>query len=242
VIPFKLDKQSAVDALKKYYRNKRFLPPSFAEGNHIDEIKGVYVPFWLYDAETEAAMRFRGTRVSVRRSGDYEIIDTDHFRVTREGSIVFERVPVDGSSKMPDAHMDSIEPFNYADLKPFSTAYMPGFLADKYDEDAEACSERANNRIVNSTERAFAATAIGYATLKREYTRIEVKKGEVRYALMPVWLLSTRWDGKNFFFAMNGQTGKLIGDLPVDKGRYWSWFIRIAAPMAAVLALLVFVV
>jgi len=59
---------------------------------------------------------------------------------------------------------------------------------------------------------------------------------------MPVWLLSTKWNGQNFLFAMNGQTGKLIGDLPVDKGRYWGWFMKIALPVAAVLAVLLFVV
>ena len=61
-----------------------------------------------------------------------------------------------------------------------------------------------------------------------------------QYALLPVWMLSTRWNGKSFLFAMNGQTGKLIGDLPVSKGRYWGWFGAIAGPLAAVLAALLF--
>ena len=242
IIPFKLDKNAAIAALKAYYKGKKLLPKSFLTGNHIDEIKGVYVPFWLYDGETDAAMRFHATIITTHRSGDWEITDTDHYRVTREGSVAFEKVPVDGSSKMPDAHMDAVEPFNYADLKPFSTAYLPGFLADKYDEDAEQCSQRANMRIVNSTERAFAATTSGYTTLTREYSNINLKKGDVKYALLPVWMLSTKWNGKNFLFAMNGQTGKLIGDLPVDRGRFWGWFFKIAAPIAAVLAVICFVV
>jgi DNA-directed RNA polymerase subunit RPC12/RpoP len=240
VIPFKLDKKAAGEALKKYYKNKKFLPKTFAADNHIDEIKGVYVPFWLYNGETDAAMRFRATKVSTRTSGDYKITDTDHYRVTREGNVAFEKVPVDGSSKMPDAHMDAIEPFNYGELKPFSTAYLPGFLADKYDEDAEVCSKRANERILASTEKVFAATASGYTTLTREYSNIDLKKGDVKYALMPVWMLSTKWNGKSFLFAMNGQTGKLIGDLPIDKGKYWGWFAKIALPVAAVLAVLFF--
>ena len=74
--------------------------------------------------------------------------------------------------------------------------------------------------------------------MTREYSNIDLKKGDVKYALMPVWLLSTKWNDKNFLFAMNGQTGKLIGDLPVDKGRYWSWFFRIAVPIAAALAVI----
>ena len=242
VIPFKLDKNAAIVALKKYYKGKRLLPKSFAEENHLDEIKGIYVPFWLYDGETEASMRFRGTKVKTYTRGDWRITDTDHYRVTRDGNVAFEKVPVDGSSKMPDAHMDAVEPFNYVDLKTFSTAYLPGYLADKYDEDAEMCSKRANERIIASTEKAFAATTSGYTTLTREYSNIDLKNGDVKYALLPVWLLATKWNNKDFLFAMNGQTGKLIGDLPVDKGRYWGWFAKIALPIAAVLAILLFLI
>jgi hypothetical protein len=52
---------------------------------------------------------------------------------------------VDGSKKMPDAHTDAIEPFDYSQLKPFSTAYLPGHLADKYDVDAHAGIQRADD-------------------------------------------------------------------------------------------------
>ena len=240
VLPFKLDKNAAVTALTKHYKNKRFLPKVFEAENHIEEIKGVYVPFWLFDGESEAYMRFKGTKVSRRRSGNYEITRTDHYRVVREGNIKFEKVPVDGSSKMPDAHMDSIEPFGYGELKNFSSAYLPGFLADKYDVDADTCGERANERIKNSTEDTFKKTTAGYTTLTREYSKINLKRGDVKYALLPVWMLSTKWSGKDFLFAMNGQTGKLIGDLPVDKGKYWGWFFKIAAVTTVVLALLLY--
>ena len=240
VIPFRLDRNAAIDALKNYYKKKRLLPKSFADENHLAEVKGVYVPFWLYDGVTDASMRFRATKVSRHRRGNWEITDTDHYRVTRDGSVAFEKVPVDGSSKMPNAHMDAVEPFHYADLRQFSPAYLPGFMAEKYDEDAQMCSKRANDRIIASTERAFATTTTGYTTLTREYSNISLRKGEVKYALMPVWLLSTRWKDKGFLFAMNGQTGKLIGDLPVDRGRYWGWFFKIAGPIAAVLAVLLF--
>ncbi len=240
VVPFRLDKSTAIEALKKHYKGKKFLPKSFSAGNHIEEIKGVYVPFWLYDGEAYASMRFRGTVVHTHRTGDEEITITEHFRVVREGNMAFEKVPADGSSKMPDAHMDAIEPFDYAELKPFSTAYLPGFMADKYDLDAEACSEKANKRIRQSTEDVFASTTSGYTTLEPEYSDIKLTQGDIKYALMPVWMLSTKWNGQNFLFAMNGQTGKLIGDLPVDKGLYWSWFAKISVPIMAVLGAILF--
>ncbi|MCL2124573.1 MAG: hypothetical protein FWH33_01125 [Oscillospiraceae bacterium] len=241
IVPFKLDKKAATDALKQYYKGKKFLPKSFADTNHIEDIKGVYVPFWLYDGETDAYMRFRATKSRTFRRGDYRITETDHYRVTREGSVSFRMVPADGSSKMPDAHMDSIEPYDYREIKPFAMGYLPGFLADKYDVDAETCSVRANERIVTSTENALRSTITGYTTVTREYSNVNLKRGDVKYALMPVWLLSSKWKDKSFLFAMNGQTGKLIGDLPVDRGKFWAWFFGIAAPLAAILAVIVYV-
>ena len=240
IIPFKLDKNSAIAALTNYYKGKKLLPKCFATKNHIDEIKGIYVPFWLFDGESYANMRFRGTKVRRYRQGQYDVTETEHYRVIREGNVAFEKVPVDGSSKMPDAHMDAIEPFVYNELRPFSSAFLPGFLADKYDVDAETCSQRANVRIKASTEQAFAATTTGYTSLTPEYSVFNLQKGDVRYALLPVWMLHTKWNGNDYLFAMNGQTGKLIGDLPVDKGLYWSWFARLALPTAAVLAAILF--
>lgn len=242
VIPFRLDKNAAIEALKKYYKGKKFLPKTFADENHVNEIKGVYVPFWLYDGESYANMRFRGTKVRSFRQGNYQVTETEHYRVMREGNVSFEKVPVDGSKKMPDAHMDSIEPFDYSGLAPFSTAYLPGFFADKFDEDADTCATRANGRIKASTAEAFRSTTTGYSTLTPEYSVFKLKKGDVKYALLPVWMLHTKYAGADHLFAMNGQTGKLIGDLPVDKGKYWSWFAGIALPLAGILAVIMFLI
>jgi hypothetical protein len=126
-------------------------------------------------------------------------------------------------------------------MKNFQSAFLAGYLADKYDEDAELCSKRANERITNSTERAFASTTTGYTSLTREYSNIILKRGDVRYALMPVWMLSTKWEQKDFLFAMNGQTGKLIGDLPIDRGKFWLWFFCLTGIMMGVMALILFV-
>ena len=128
IIPFRMDKKTAIENLKKYYKGKAFLPKAFKESNHIEEIQGVYVPFWLYDGRMEARGAYKAEISESHREGDYIVTTTRHFDVARVGDADFVRVPVDGSSKMPDAHMDAIEPFDYSDLKPFSTAYLPGFL------------------------------------------------------------------------------------------------------------------
>ena len=240
ILPFRLDKQAAVTALKNYYKGKHLLPKAFADSNHIEEIKGVYVPFWLFNGEAEADLRFTATRSRSYRHGDQLITEVDHFLLRRAGTVQFSRIPVDASSKMPDAHMDAIEPFDYSELKPFSTAYLPGYLADKYDVEIRDCEGRADQRAANSAEDIVASSATGYESCSMTDKKIRLRRGEVHYVLLPVWMLSTRWNGKSFLFAMNGQTGKLIGDLPVDKGRYWSWFARIALPLTAVFSALLF--
>ena len=240
VLPFKLDKEAAVAALKKYYKGKRLLPSSFSDQNHIEEIKGVYVPFWLYDGQVTADIHYAATRVHTHRSGNTRVTVTEHFAVHRAGTVDFERIPVDASTRMPDAHMDAIEPFDYGELKPFSTAYLPGFLADVYDVSADEGRERAETRACASARSEMEASAPGYTTCVPVSSEVEMKACEAKYALLPVWMLSTKWKGKSFLFAMNGQTGRLIGDLPVSMGKYWAWFFGVAAPLAGLLALLLF--
>lgn len=144
----------------------------------------------------------------------------------------FEKVPVDASSRMPDAHMDSIEPYDYAELKPFSSAYLPGFLADKYDVPVADCESRADERCRKTVLDALGRTVSGYDTCIPRAQTSGCAAAKVHYALLPVWMLSTRWNGKSFLFAMNGQTGKMVGDLPTDAGKYWRTFAAIAAPAA----------
>ena len=223
VIPFKLDKKAAKEALKKHYMGKKLLPKVFKDENHIDEVKGVYVPFWLFDADAEANIHYKATRVRTWSDSQYNYTETQHYHVSRGGTIGFAAVPVDGSTKLEDALMESIEPFNLADAVDFNTAYLAGYLADRYDVDGEQSIQRANERIKRSTADAFAATAQGYSTIIPVSTGIQLANGTARYALYPVWLLNTTWNGKKYTFAMNGQTGKLVGDLPMDKSLYKKW-------------------
>lgn len=240
VIPFKLDKNAAVEALKRYYKGKVFLPRAFSSANHITEVKGVYVPFWLFDGEAECHANYNASNSRVYTSGDYRVTETDHFHVHRAGRFRFERVPVDGSSKMPDNHMDSIEPYDYSELKPFSTAYLPGYLADKYDIGAEEGAKRVNERIRGSASELLRETVQHYQSVLERNAGVNVKRGDIKYALLPVWMLHTKWKDKDYLFAMNGQTGKLIGDLPVDKGKFAAWMAGISLPLMAILALLLF--
>ena len=235
VIPFKVDKKAAIAALQNHYKGKVLLPKVFKDQNHIKEVKGLYVPVWLFDTDADAHVRYRASRVRTWSDSQYHYTETRYYSVTRAGGIGFENVPVDGSTKMDDTLMESIEPFHIADAVDFQTAYLSGFLADKYDVDAEASIERANQRIKKSTEEAFAETVTGYTSVETVNSNINLQNGRARYALYPVWILNTQWNGQKFTFGINGQTGKIAGDLPMDKHAFWTWLLGVAGAATAVI-------
>lgn len=238
VIPFKLDKEAAKNGLKKHLEGKKLLPKVFKDENHIEEIKGVYVPVWLFDANANADIRYRGTKVRVWSDFNYNYTETSTYSVVRQGSLEFKSVPVDGSTKIDDDLMESIEPFNFDDAVDFQTAYLAGYLADKYDVNEEQSISRANERIKKSTEAAFAATVSGYNSLTPENTSVQLTKSKAKYALYPVWLLNTKWQDKTYTFAMNGQTGKFVGNLPMDTNAYYKYLFGLTAGIGAVVFVL----
>lgn len=238
VIPFKLNKEDAKAALSRHLKGKLLLPKVFKDQNHIDEIRGIYVPFWLFDATADADIRFRTTRVRSWRSGDYQYTETKHYAVIREGDVAFARVPVDASRKMPDDLMESLEPYDYSEAVDFQTAYLSGYLADKYDVEVTESSPRAAERIKASTEEEFESTVHGYSSVRVENSNVTLKNSVARYALYPVWLLNTTYKDQKYVFAMNGQTGKFVGNLPVDKGAFIKYLLLFGIAAAAVVFLI----
>lgn len=204
ILPFKLEKEDAIRALKKHYEGKPLLPDAFKDNNHLQEIKGVYVPFWLFDGTADGDVSYKGTKIRVYQEGDYEITETHHFNIYRSGEMSFSRIPVDASTKMPDDYMDSIEPFDFSAMTEFSTAYLPGYMAEKYDVSADEAGQRADLRAENTTESSLYSTIEGYQTLSETSKAIVMERSEPKYTLLPVWLLTTKWKDKTYLFAMNG--------------------------------------
>ena len=238
VIPFQVDKKGAIQALKKHYAGKIFLPKTFQSQHTVEKIQGVYVPFWLFNGQAEGSFRYGATRSTSYTSGDQEVTETDHYHIYRDGILDFEKVPVDASSKMPDDYMDSIEPFDYGQLKPFSSAYLPGFLADKYDVTAEQCKDRADERCLSTLEKVVGGTVQGYGTVSLEDKQVQLHRGKVQYALLPVWMLNVKWNNQTYLFAINGQSGKTAGILPVSKGKVAAMFAALGSVFSVLAYLL----
>ena len=237
VIPFKLDKNAAKEKLREYVKSKKFAPKTFQSENRLDEIKGIYVPFWLFDSDVDAVASYTGTKVRRWSDRDYDYTETSFYDISRAGSMRFENIPVDGSTKMADDLMESIEPFNFDGAVNFQTAYLSGFLADKYDVSREESFPRADERLKSSVDAALRSTVQGYATVTTKSSFVNTRNGRSKYALYPVWLLNTSYRGKKYTFAMNGQTGKFIGNVPASNGKFAALFAGLTVGISALVFL-----
>lgn len=225
VIPFKNDKETVQANLKKFFKKKPLLPGSFSKENVIEEIKPLYVPFWLFDADVEGKVRFKGETTRHYSDAYYNYTETKYYSIVREGRIAFDHVPVDGSKKMENKLMESIEPYDYSEAVDFNVAYLAGFAADRYDVSKDETFNRATERFRDGTINAFRDDISGYDNVSVTDSNIQLSNTKAKYALYPVWILNTKWRDKPYRFAVNGQTGKIAGNLPVSVGKFILFFM-----------------
>lgn len=237
VIPFKLNKDAARAEFEKHLLGKKLLPKAFTEDNHIDEIKGIYVPYWIFDADVDAKFSYDAKTENTWKENDEEVTETKTFKLFRKGTLRFEAIPVDASVKMPDDLMESIEPFDLSEAAAFNPGYLAGYSADRYSIGTDETIERARERLERSTRDIFLDTVSEYTDVQETFSQI-LPDIQARYVLYPVWILNTVWNDKTYTFAMNGQTGKFVGDLPIDQSAYRKWFALYGAGIAAAVYLL----
>ncbi len=233
IIPFSKTKEDAQNALRKFCKRKPLLPPTFISEHHIEEIRGLYVPFWLYNCNAAGKMRFDATKVKKWSTEEFDYTKTEHYMVIREGGAFFDDVPVKGSSNVEARYMEAIEPFKTDEGKAFQDAYLSGYLADKYNISSVDAQPRANERVKKGMEQLLTATVVGYDTVTAQSSSMRLETGNIRYAMMPVWILSTKYRGKIYKFAMNAQTGKFVGELPVSWRKFWGIFALITGIVTA---------
>lgn len=239
LIPFKKNKQDAVNAFLSYKKGKWFMPKEFIDKKNIDKISGIYIPFYLYDVDVAARINVEAKKIKVWSDSKYRYTKTDIYDVLREGRMSFTNIPADASKKFPDDIMDSIEPYNFADLLEFDSAYISGFLSEKYDLSMEELSERAENRAKQSAVDTLLNDVTGYSSkIIVDSKEKSKRKNSSKYVLLPVWMLNVKYKEKIYTLAMNGQTGKFIGNVPIS----WKRVFGIWAGIFSVVTLIIIII
>ncbi len=217
IIPFKMEKQKAIEAFKRLRKGRPLTPKTFTSENNIEKIQGVYIPFWLYEVDVDGTIEATATRVKSWSSGDTHYTKTDYYNVVRTGTMSYHRVPVDGSTRFANDMMNTIEPFDYSKLIDYNHAYLSGFLAEKYDVNKKDAFKDAETRTLNSTKEEMLNSMHGYSSKTIRKNKLESKEKNVEYALLPVWMVNVKYNNEYYLFAMNGESGKFIGNIPIDK-------------------------
>ena len=152
-------------------------------------------------------------------------------------------MPADAASKMPDEFMDAVEPFNYQDMVDFQKSYLAGYYADKYDVTASDNEKRINVRMQNSAVQYLTDSVSNYDSVVLEKENVNLAENNISYAFLPVWILATKWQNKNYLFVMNGQTGKMIGDdVPLDKTKMLLTFFLLATVISVIAYFVIIVI
>jgi len=238
VIPFTISKEQAMDAFRKWCKNGRLTPRGFITADRIKSITGMYVPFWLYDINSKVQVNATATTTRTYTSGNYIYTETKYYDVYRNVDLNYIKVPVDASEKMNDDLMDKLEPYDYGQLKDFNTPYLAGYIAEKYNYDSKGLLPRITERIKRYSDTYVNSTISGYSTVSHTQKNMDTKDKHAYYTLLPVWMVVYDYEKSEHTFAMNGQTGKIVGKPPLSTGKIASWFGGISIGTFAVLKII----
>lgn len=237
IIPFSKTREQAEQAFLQYCKGKILLPKGFKTQAQIMNITPLYVPYWLKSGNVDAYLEAEGRKVRSWTSGDTRYTNTKIYKVIRQAEFTFVRVPCDGSKRIDDMLMESIEPFNYDEMKPFTMSYLSGCGAEKYDVSADEAAQRIDRRVSDGAVEELKADISGYTSVTESGRRVAYNSQRTIYGLLPVWFLNYTFKGKDYPFVMNGQTGVHFGILPVSKVKKW---LLTAAIVAVIWAIFLF--
>lgn len=227
ILPFETDKEDAKKAFLQLCKGKKLLPKGYTSEQRLEKITGVYVPFWVFDCKAKFDYHATGENVTTWSDTRFMYTKTDQYHIHRAGEMEFENIPLDASEKMRDDLMDALEPFDMGKKQPFDMSYLSGFLAEKYSYQPKDLYTRMTERITPGIEKKAAEGGRGYQNVYGVRCHTDFSSDEQIYMLLPVWMLISRYEGKEYLFAMNGQTGKIVGELPVSGGQTAKWFFLI---------------
>lgn len=218
IIPFKITKDEAIERFHEWIQKKKFIPKGFYSKNQIEKMSGVYFPYWLYGCETDSYMNGTAKDIRIWRVGDIEYTETKIFAVKRAGKVTFRHLPKTALQKAQNAMLKGIFPYEFGSMEKFHMGFLSGFQAEKRDIEKNSLTEEIRQEIQKYAQKRMRDTITGHNSFSIESQNNTIAEEVFKYTLLPVWVLTYREKGNQvYYFAMNGQTGEIVGKLPVDQ-------------------------
>ena len=235
VIPFSIEKEKAVEMFRSWMKKKRFTPKAFYSEDQIEKISGVYFPYLLYSCRVNGQLIARADRLRIWVSGNYRYTETQTYEVKREGLMPIKYVPRNALKKASKELTEGVFPFDTDVMKPFTMGYLSGFVAERRDMGETDFSSEVKDEVRSFARDSLKNSITSYDTLRVQDESFSFTEEQWQYALLPVWALTYFDRAKNamYYFTINGQTGKVCGKLPVDKGKLLLLFLEIFIPVLA---------
>ena len=242
VLPFSIDKEQATEQFLQWAQKKWFVPRDFFNKAQVEKLTGVYFPYWSVDATAEGELNGTGTSIRIWRVGDIEYTETKQYDVFRQGTMQFNDLVKNALTKNVQKNMvESVQPFQMDQAIPFKNQYLAGFQAEKRDIEYLSLQPEVQQELASYGEELLSDSVNGYTSFSRKHRHFELTEEKNHYVLLPVWLVTYQADDaekKTFYYAMNGQTGKVAGVLPISYQRLG----LSAAGIFAIVAILLMIV
>ncbi len=221
ILPFKLEKEAATDGFKKWLRRLWFAPNNLKKTASSDRFNGVYLPFWTFDAATTSLYQGqRGEhytetqrRVVNGREETYQVVKTRWYNVRGQVQRAFDDILITASRALPGKYLNSLEPWDLANLAPYDPRYMSGFKAEVSQVDIQSGFGEAKNIMASAINQDI-TRSIGGDEQRITDVQTSYRNTTFKYILLPVWLSVYRYGNKIYRFAVNARTGEVLGERP----------------------------
>lgn len=233
IIPFKKTKEDCKKAYAKKMRWALFAPREMRDPSHIDSFRGIYMPYWTYQLEQKGGVCFKGKKSY--RKGNY--VYTDHYDLQGEIDADYYGFSYDASSTFYDNISESLAPYYVKEQVEFTPAYLSGFYADIADVDEYLYRENAltmaneSSWAQISSEKAFKKYSVSSTNQSNLTEKLHTQCTAAHSTMYPVWFLSWRKDDRVAYATVNGQTGKVAADLPIDIKKFIALALALAVPL-----------
>ncbi len=243
-IPFQIDRKRAQEVFSQWIAKKKFVPREFYSPKQIETMTGVYFPYWLFSCKVDGSVQGQGTKLRVWTAGNLRYTETKIYDIARQGTVEVNNVARNALKKANRRLVDGVQPFEMGEMQRFSMGYLSGFMAENRDMERNTFETEVSQEVRDFAVSGLKSQGTAYDRVQITNQRAEISEGFWQYALLPVWTLTykERQGGKIYYFAMNGQTGKVCGELPVDKGKLMILFASIFLPLLIILLILGYII
>ena len=237
IMPFKFSNEEAAERYVKGIRKKHFVPNAFKKAPPTENIKGIYIPVFGFDANTHST--YKGTLATDTTHTDSKgrsHTTTSYQYIKGEKDVNFTDILVETSSKLNQIQLQQIEPYNTGEIVKFNQGFIMGYTVEQFETNLENCKKISENIMKESIKKQILA--------KYHYDRVvsfEMNTNDSAekfgYYLMPTYKCDYEYKNKHYTTFMNGQTGKVGGGYPKSPLKITLFVLFILLLIGGVIAL-----